>query len=93
MKLKRLAAGLGALGLLAIAAPSFAIPTLTFTSGANTYTVDPFGGIDWQSNATAISTAPVFDGATTSTTSYLAAAEAIKLAGGAGGTPSGLNTD
>ena len=68
-------------------------PTLTFTSGANTYTVDPFGGFDWQSNATAISTAPVFDGATTSTTSYLAAAEAIKLAGGAGGTPSGLNTD
>ena len=92
MKLKKLAARLGALGLLAVAAPSFAIPTLTIVDGLNSYVVDPFGGMDWQSNATAVSTAPVFDGVTQSTTTYLASATEIKLAGGANSFVSGLGS-
>lgn len=82
--MKKLAVALSALGLLAAAAPSFAIPSLTFKDGASTFVLDPFGGFDWQSNATAISTLPVFDGATVSSTSYLASATEIKKAGGAG---------
>ena len=39
MKLKKLAAGLGALGLLAVAAPSFADPILTFNDGRRARTV------------------------------------------------------
>ncbi|BAL93711.1 flocculation-associated PEP-CTERM protein PepA [Rubrivivax gelatinosus] len=91
--IKTLAAALSALGMLAVAAPSQAAPSLTFTDNGTTYTVDPFGGFDWQSNATAISTTPVFDGATVSTTTYLASAEAIKLAGGPSWAGSGLGSN
>jgi len=56
MKLKTLAASLGAVGLLAIAAPSYAIPSLTWTStNYGTQVVDPFGGLDWNSAGTAVS--------------------------------------
>lgn len=91
--MKKLAVALSAVGLLAAAAPSFAVPSLTFTDGANTFTLDPFGGFDWQSNATAVSTLPVFDGVTVSTTTYLASATEIKKAGGAGFALTGLGTD
>jgi hypothetical protein len=91
--MKRLAVALSALGLLSAAAPGFATPTLTFVDGASTYTVDPFGGFDWQSNATAVSTTPVFDGTTISTTTYLASATEVKLAGGADSGLAGLATD
>lgn len=81
-RFKTLAAAISAIGVMAVAAPAFAAPSLTFTDGANTYTVDPFSGFDWQSNATAVATAPVFDGTTVMTTTYLASAEQIKLVGG-----------
>ena len=90
--IKRLAVAIGALGLVAAAAPGYATPTLTFQDGASTFTVDPFGGFDWQSNATAVSTAPVFDGTTVTTTTYLASAAKIKLAGGGDATLAGLST-
>ena len=55
MKLKKLAAGLGALGLLAIAAPSLAAPTLTYTTANyGVQVLDPFGSIDWNSGSTAV---------------------------------------
>ena len=81
-RLKSLAAAISAICLVGVATPSLALPTLVFKDGANTFSVDPFNGFDWQSNATAIVSAPVFDGATTITTSFLASAEAIKLTGG-----------
>lgn len=79
----KLAAGFSALGLLAVAAPSVAAPSLTFTTAANgTQVIDPFGGFDYISNATAVSTAPVFDGTSIITTTYLASANAIQDPGG-----------
>jgi hypothetical protein len=74
--MKKLAASLSALGLLAAAAPSFALPALTFKHGATTQTVDPFGGFDYISNASAVVTGfnvlgnPI-------TTTYLASAVAV----------------
>lgn len=86
-RFKMLATALSAAGLLAVAAPSYAIPALTFTTGSGTYTIDPFSGFDWASNATAVASAPVFDGTTVMTTSYLASASNITLVGGGNGTP------
>lgn len=75
--LKTVAAALCAAGVLA-AAPAFAAPSLTFTkSDGSSQTVDPFGGFDYISNATAVSSAPVYDGTTILTTSYLASANAV----------------
>jgi len=91
-KLKTLVAAVSATCLLAAALPTAAAPTLKFKDGATTFSVDPFGGFDWQSNATAIVKDTNFIG-NTITTSYLASAEAIKKAGG-GNAPglSGLGT-
>jgi PEP-CTERM motif len=92
-RLKTLVAALSAIGLFAVSGASHALPSLTFTdSAAVTHVVDPFNGFDWQSNATAVVSAPVFDGTTILTTNYLASAEVIKLTGGANGTPAGLGT-
>lgn len=89
---KTLAVGISALTMLAAAA-SHASPTLTFIDNTATVrTVDPFGGFDWQSNATAVSGAPVYDGTTVSTTTYLASAEAIKLSDGTSNSPGSINT-
>jgi len=90
--IKKLAVALSTLGLLAVSGSGFAAPSLTFKDGASTFSVDPFGGFDWQSNATAISTVPVFDGATVSTTSYLASAAKVKFAGGADAGLAGLSS-
>ncbi|MCM8594492.1 flocculation-associated PEP-CTERM protein PepA [Accumulibacter sp.] len=54
--IKKLAAELGAVGLLAVAAPVLASPQLTFTTANyGTQSVDPFGGFDWDSAGTAVS--------------------------------------
>lgn len=95
---KTLAAGLSALGLLAGASSSFAVPSLNFTdSGATSHTVDPFGGFDWASNGTAVATAPtyVFDGTnwvSGVTTTFMAIADVIRNPGGTGVTPAGINS-
>jgi hypothetical protein len=80
--IRKVAVGLCAAGLAVAAAPSFALPSLTFVTGANgTQTVDPFGGFDYISNASAVSTAPIYDSVTlvsqVLTTTYLASANAI----------------
>ena len=84
--IKKLAAGLSALGLLAVAAPAFAIPALTYTTnttlGAGTYVLDVFNGFDYISNGSAVSTPVVYDGVTVSTTTYLASANAVLDADG-----------
>ncbi|MDH4393693.1 MAG: flocculation-associated PEP-CTERM protein PepA [Aquabacterium sp.] len=82
IKLKSVVSAIGAACLMAIAAPSFATPTLVFKDGANTFSIDPFDGFDWQSNATAVVSPPVFNGTTVLTTSFLASASKIKLEGG-----------
>jgi PEP-CTERM motif len=92
-KLKTIAATVGTMCLLAFAAPSHALPSLTFKDGADTISVDPFNGFDWQSNATAVVSSPVFDGTTIITTSFLASAVKVKLTGGGDATLAGLNTD
>ncbi|MBG6080331.1 flocculation-associated PEP-CTERM protein PepA [Rubrivivax gelatinosus] len=91
--IKTLAAALSALGMLAVAAPSHATPTLTFTDNGTVYTVDPFGGFDWQSNATAWTTALSFAPGAEMTTTYLASASKIKLAGGGDASLAGLGVD
>jgi hypothetical protein len=92
---KTLAAALSTLGLLTLATPTFALPTLTFTdSGNNTYVVDPFSGFDWQSNATAVANPLNFTAAgetLATTTTFMANAEAIKKAGGATFNPPTIN--
>ena len=98
MKLKTLAASLGAIGLLAVAAPSYAIPSLTWTStNYGTQSVDPFGGLEWDSASTAVSVG--FDPtALTSvvTTTFWSTANGIKSPSGStfntpGITPPGNN--
>jgi hypothetical protein len=74
---KKLAAALSALGLAAAAAPSFALPALTFTHSGGTKTVDPFGGFDYISNASAVVKNVNFVGAPITTT-YLASAVAVQ---------------
>lgn len=91
-RLKTLAAAISAICLVGVATPSLALPTLVFKDGASTFSVDPFNGFDWPSNATAIVSAPVFDGVTPITTSFLASAEAIKLTGGTNASLAGLGT-
>jgi hypothetical protein len=74
----KLAIGIGALGLLT-AAPSFASPVLTFTStNYGTQSLDVFGGFDWNSAASAVSTG--FTGTTGDviTTTYWANAVGIQ---------------
>lgn len=74
----KLAAALSASGLLVAAAPSFAVPSLTFTkSDSTTQTVDPFGGFDYISNASAVSKNVNFTGGVITTT-YLASANAVQ---------------
>lgn len=88
MKLQAtLIAAASALSLLATATSASASPTLTFKDGANTYTVDPFGGFDYVSNASAISTLPVYDGTTVMTTTYLASAIGVYQGAGVANLP------
>ena len=61
MKLKKLAAGLGTLGLLAVAAPSFAIPTLNLPNPGGLTALDPFGGFDYVSYASSVTNNLNFD--------------------------------
>lgn len=91
-RLKTLAAAISVIGLIGVATPSLASPLLVFKDGATTYSVDPFNGFDWQSNATAVVSPPVFDGVTPLTTSFLASAGFIKLTGGGNAALSGLGT-
>lgn len=91
--MKKLAVALGACGLLAAAVPAFALPSLKFQdSGGTWHTVDPFGGLDWASNATAWSTALVYDNTTIATTTYLATAAKVKFQGGADATNGASST-
>lgn len=82
--LKKLVVALGACGLLASFGTSYANPTLTFKDrfGAPQTVLD-FGGLDWDSAATAVSEAPVYDPITGASltpkkTTYLARAVQIK---------------
>ena len=94
--IKTLAVGLGVLGALVAAPSSFAAPSLTFTDSASTtHVVNPFGGFDWASNATAFATALPFTAVNqtlATTTTYLAQAASIQLAGGGSSTPAGLGS-
>lgn len=93
MNLSKIAVGLSAVGLLAVAAPSFAIPSLTWTStNFGTQTVDPFGGIDWNSAGTAVSVG--FNPAVANsviTTTYWANAVGIKDPNGGTYATPGIN--
>lgn len=60
MTRKKIAVGLSALGLLAAAAPSYAVPTLTYQPDQTQYpgvtvTADPFESIDWRISGAAVS--------------------------------------
>lgn len=77
--LTQAAIGLSALGLLAAATPSFAVPTLAYTTtNYGPQVNDPFGGFDWNSAGTAVTTGFVPDGATVFTTEYWANAVAVQ---------------
>lgn len=87
-RIKPLLSALSAVGLLAMAAPGHAAPTLTFDTqagqgdaGGNTVTADPFGGFDFTSNGTAVTSGLTFDG-TEFTTTFWATASGINSAAG-----------
>ncbi len=81
-KISKVLGGLITAGLIAGAAPAFAIPALTYTSSFGTTTIDPFTGIDWSPTATAVTSNYNPDGTTVATTTYLASAIGILTAGG-----------
>jgi hypothetical protein len=84
MTRKKIVVGLSALGLLAAAAPSLATPTLSFTDETyGAFVLDPFGGFDWNSAGSAVTTGFIPDGTTVFTTEYWANAVSVQTPGGA----------
>lgn len=80
---KQLLGSFAAVGLIA-AAPVYALPSLTFTDPGNTSegptkTLDPVGGFDWISNASAVTTGfiPGANSVSSATTHYLASANDV----------------
>ena len=91
--MKKLAAGLSALGLLAVAVPVYAIPTLTVIDDVyGTQTIDPFSGFDYFSNSSAVTSGFVPDGTMVITTQYLGTVSLITKVGGAPAEPDGLTS-
>lgn len=79
MTRKKIAVGLAALGLLAAAAPSYAIPSLTYDpTNYGIVNVDPFTAFDWNSAGAAVTSGFTPDGSTVFTTEYWADAIGIK---------------
>lgn len=75
---KKTALALSAIGLLAASAASFAQPTLSYnTTNYGPQVNDPFGGFDWNSAGSAVTTGFVPDGITIFTTEYWADAVAV----------------
>ena len=91
--IKKLAAGLSALGLLAVAAPSYAGPTVTIDTFFGTQVIDPFNGFDWVGTASAVTTGFNPDGSTVFTTKYLSSAIGVFTSGGLTAPLLGLTPD